>query len=332
MRFASTLNQLKPSRCKSTSIARWRRTQGTTFSGICSMPRIIACRQIRTVLTSSPMKPNAKQIKATFTGQASAALFAIKTFAIAKSYFFAAAIVCLSASAGPIWAQTPDPDDCLSTERILQRYADALGGRAALEGINTRIAEAEALEPSFKPGHPEKRKYVFEWKAPDKVVFKNRTAIFNTFTFKFDGKLLWTTMRGKAVLVGGGGEGNSPFTWMVRIMADPLIFANPTNLYLELKRPRYDFTAAHHYCVLHAVPKANPKGEHILYFDALTGWLRVLEIPYRSGSLFIYFDDYRDVGGVKFPFAITCSVPLGITVRFQKVVHNQPIRDAEFIP
>lgn len=227
--------------------------------------------------------------------------------------------------------QSPDPADCLSTERILQRYVDALGGQPALSAINTRVAEAEALEPSFKPGHPDKRKYVFEWKAPDKVIFKNHTAIFNTFTFKFDGEALWTTMRGKPVLSGGKGQGNSPFTWMIRVMADPLMFAVPRKLYLELKKPRYDFTAEHQYCVLHAVPKANPRCEHILYFDALTGWLRVLEIPYRSGSLFVYFDDYRDVNGVRFPFYISCDIPLGITIRFQKVVHNPPIRDAEFI-
>lgn len=228
-------------------------------------------------------------------------------------------------------AQTPDPDDCLSTERILQRYVDALGGQPALSAIDTRISEAEALEPSFKPGHPDKRKYVFEWKAPDKVIFKNHTAIFNTFTFKFDGESLWTTMRGKPVLSGGKGNGDSPFTWMIRIMADPLMFADPNKLYLEVRKPRYDFTAAHHYCVVHAVPKANPKGEHILYFDALTGWLRVLEIPYQRSSFFAYFDDYRDVNGVKFPFYISCD-PFGISVRFQKVAHNQPIQDAEFIP
>jgi|GEM_PF-2131450 len=248
-----------------------------------------------------------------------------------NAYLILAVSLFLAATGGRASAQTPDPDDCLSTERILQRYVDALGGQAQLNAIDTRTSEAEALEPSFKPGHPEKRKYVFAWKAPDKVVFKNHTAIFNTFTFKFDGESLWTTMRGKPVLAGGKGEGNSPFTWMIRVMADPLMFADPNKLYLELKKPRFDFTDAHNYCVLHAVSKANPKGAHILYFDALTGWLRVLEIPYYSRSLFIYFDDYRDVNGVKFPFYISCD-PLGITVRFQKVVHNLPLRDAEFIP
>jgi len=248
-----------------------------------------------------------------------------------NAYWVLMMVLFLAATGACAWAQTPDPDDCLSAERILQRYVDAIGGQAALSAIDTRTSEAEALEPSYKPGHPDKRKYVFEWKAPDKVIFKKRSLIFNAYTFKFDGKLLWTTMRGKPVLAGGKGEGNSPFTWMVRVMADPLMFADPNKLYLELKKPRYDFSAEHHYCVLHAVPKANPKGEHILYFDALTGWLRVLEIPYQRGSLFIYFDDYRNVDGVKLPFYIYCDNP-GITVRFQKVAHNQPMRDAEFIP
>lgn len=250
-----------------------------------------------------------------------------------SAYWILALVFSFASSAARAQKQTPDPDDCLSTDRILQRYVDALGGQPALSAIDTRISEAEALEPSFKPGYPDKRKYVFEWKAPDKVVFKNHTAIFNTFTFKFDGESLWTTMRGKPVLAGGTIEGNtSPFTWMIRIMADPLMFADPNKLYLGLKKARFDFTDAHHYCVLHAVPKANPNGAHILYFDALTGWLRVLEIPYRSASFFIYFDDYRDVNGVKFPFYISCDIPLGITVRFQKVVHNQPLRDTDFIP
>ena len=222
-----------------------------------------------------------------------------------STYWILVLIFFFASSATRAQAQTPDPDDCLSTERILQRYADALGGQPMLSAVNSRISEAEALEPSFKPGHPDKRKYVFEWKAPDKVVFKNHTAIFNTFTFKFDGEALWIMMRGKPVLSGGKGAGNSPFTWMIRVMADPLMFANPQNLYLELKRPRYDFTAEHHYCIVHAVPKADPRGQHILYFDAVTGWLRVLEIPYRSGSLFIYFDDYRNVGGVNFPFYVS---------------------------
>ena len=110
------------------------------------------------------------------------------------------------------WSQAPDHDDCLSTERILQRYVDALGGQTALGAIDTRTSEADALEPSYKPGHPEKRRYVFQWKAPDKIIFRNHTAIFNTYTFKFDGESLWTTMRGKPVLAGGKREGNSPFT------------------------------------------------------------------------------------------------------------------------
>lgn len=285
---------------------------------MCFLPRIIDCPDVSKVLSSSPMRTCKQPRCGPF-------------LVIGSAYWILVVLLVLASSVARAQSQTPDPDDCLSAERILQRYADALGGRAALEGINTRIAEGEALEPSFKPGHPDKRKYVFKWKAPDKVVFRNHTAIFNTLTFKFDGESLWTTMRGKPVLAGGKGEGNSPFIWMVRIMADPLIFAEPHNLYFELKRPRYDFTAEHHYCVLHAVPKANPKREHILYFDALTGWLRVLEIPYRSGSLFIYFDDYRNVDGVKFPFYVYCDNP-GISFHFQKVAHNQPIRDAEFIP
>ena len=59
-------------------------------------------------------------------------------------------VLILAGNGARAWAQTADPDDCLSTERILRRYVDALGGQAALSAVDTRTSEAEALEPKVK--------------------------------------------------------------------------------------------------------------------------------------------------------------------------------------
>src|SRR5690349_2672444 len=135
----------------------WRSAErifkGTTFCGICFLPRIIACRESSAVLISSSMM--------TCKRPRSARSLAITCGILTM-------VLILAGNGARAWAQTADPDDCLSTERILRRYVDALGGQAALSAIDTRTSEAEALEPSFKPGHPDKRRYIFQWKAPDK--------------------------------------------------------------------------------------------------------------------------------------------------------------------
>ena len=243
-------------------------------------------------------------------------------------WFWSVVVLC----GGHAAAAPQDAEACSSSELVLQRYVDALGGKAALGQVLTRTAEAKVLEPSFKPGHPEHWKYSFEWKSPDKVIFKKSRVILNTAVFKFDGQRLWTKMRGKPIPVGGGGQPDAPFIWMIRLMADPLMFANPDTLYSKVRKADPDFTQEHKYCVLEAIPSEEHQGMHSLFFDAQTGFLRVVQIQYRRGALFIHLDDYRETGGVKFPFHIFCDSPLQITADFQKVKNNPPLHDSDFMP
>jgi len=60
------------------------------------------------------------------------------------------------------------------------------------------------------------------------------------------------------------------------------------------------------------------------YFDALTGFLL------RRGN--IYYDDYREVDGVKLPFKVTddSSYGFGVVVRLNEIKHNVPIDQSKF--
>jgi outer membrane lipoprotein-sorting protein len=74
-----------------------------------------------------------------------------------------------------------------------------------------------------------------------------------------------------------------------------------------------------------------------LYFDAQT-WQLIrsaakVNIPEAGGELEQTNDpsDYRDVDGVKIPFTVLASSPVQtITLRFQKIEHNKPLDDAIF--
>ena len=74
-----------------------------------------------------------------------------------------------------------------------------------------------------------------------------------------------------------------------------------------------------------------------LYFDAQT-WQLVrsvakVNIPEAGGELEQTTDpsDYRDVDGVKIPFTLVMSTPAqSVTIRIQKVEHNKPLDDSIF--
>jgi outer membrane lipoprotein-sorting protein len=74
-----------------------------------------------------------------------------------------------------------------------------------------------------------------------------------------------------------------------------------------------------------------------LYFDAQT-WQLVrsvgkVNVPEAGGEIEQTTDpsDYRDVDGVKIPFTLVMSSPVqSLTIRIQKVEHNKPLDDAIF--
>jgi outer membrane lipoprotein-sorting protein len=73
-----------------------------------------------------------------------------------------------------------------------------------------------------------------------------------------------------------------------------------------------------------------------MYFDAQTGLLvrrdEEVETPTGAMPLEIYFEDYREVDGVKLPFTLIRSNPSGrTTIKVTEVKDNATIDDAKFM-
>ena len=235
---------------------------------------------------------------------------------------------------------------CSSPETVLQRYIDALGGKAAIESLHTRKARAEEFEPySFKPQDTATYSYEFKWKAPNKVTVKSIHSVtmlkivpvpFNSTTFIFDGST-WSDFRGRALPPQRNEQTwrkrlmfDYPHNAMRRVAADPIMIARPNELFSSYELAN-DLATDPGVCVI-AARGIDGRLDH-LHFDALTGLLRTWELqmvqPRNSFYLTFRFDDYQQVGTVKFPFKLYVNY-YKATFHYKDVKHNVDLPDSDF--
>ena len=263
----------------------------------------------------------------------------------------------------PAAAQSnPSATQCSSPEVILQHYVTALGGEAAIQGIQTSEIETEETRPAtFKPTSLDHNRWKFKWKAPNKVQVKQMSPPFGitimprlpSSTFMFDGQA-WSNYRGRVShnedrvpplrrsLRAKYPYNDYPQNMMNRVVADPLMIARSGDLYSSFTADS-DFTASPGYCILHATgpDEFGYRRLDTLYFDAESGLLKSWRIQARSrlqanfseqSDFFKFqFDDYRQVDAVKIPFSIYFSF-YKANFHFTKVRFNQQLPDAEFTP
>jgi hypothetical protein len=74
--------------------------------------------------------------------------------------------------------------------------------------------------------------------------------------------------------------------------------------------------------------------QDILYFDAVSGLLKTWKIqtgfPPQNTLVQFQFDDYRQVGAIKFPFHVYFDFN-ETTFRYTSVVQDEPLVDSEFL-
>jgi len=77
-----------------------------------------------------------------------------------------------------------------------------------------------------------------------------------------------------------------------------------------------------------AIPESgNPEK---LYFDSETGFLSRRDVVYGKTPVQHYFEDYREVDGIKLPFVIRSEGPVRVITRLKDIQHNIPIDDEKF--
>jgi hypothetical protein len=226
------------------------------------------------------------------------------------------------ASAAPAAAAAATPEAPLPTvEQVLDKYVEAIGGRAALAAVTTRHVKGSRVNADGTVVPTE----IYQ-KAPDKVFTAVNYPNFSFFS-AFNGTDGW------AQDSRGSGEITKELLVLTKRDAEFFFGARLAQLYTNLKLAGKQKVGEQEAYVVNAT---SPEGTtETLFFDTATGLLiqRRLEVKSVLGSypFQIKYDDYRQVDGVRLPFSLHWSRP-GIqwSRKITEVKHNVSVEDAKF--
>jgi photosynthetic reaction center cytochrome c subunit len=215
-------------------------------------------------------------------------------------------------------------DEKLPTvDQILDHYVTALGGKAAMEKLKTRVTKGTQTSANGASGSLE----IYQT-APNKrlAVLTMPNGVFQT---GYDGKVGWSkNPRGQSELQGEQ-------LAQLKVFSDFYSALHLKDLYPEMVVSGKEKIGDASVWVM--VSAVSDKRIEKLYFDTQTGLLlRVSGLtltPLARIPDQMDFADYREVDGVKLPFSITQSAinpTAGWTRRIAEVKHNVPIDDARF--
>lgn len=213
-----------------------------------------------------------------------------------------------------------------SAAQIFDRYVEALGGRAALEKIKSRVMKGK-IELSLMPGLS--APFEVQAKAPNKEVSGFELGGFGAIREGYDGKVAWSLAPFQGVKEKTGAE-------LARVQRTKLF---PRELRMREGYTRWEAKGAAKVdtvdaWVIEAAPKEG-KPDH-LYFDQKSGLLlreeSIIEGPAGEMTFQVDFGDYRAVDGVKLPFRMKVPKPVEVAleIRFDEVKQNVEIADTAF--
>ena len=222
------------------------------------------------------------------------------------------------------------PDSLPAVEAILNKYVEAVGGKRALEGIQTRVTEATLLRPKLV--NPSGKPLAIEiyQKAPDKFLAVV-TGVDGSVTYQgYNGKVGWvktpTLQR----------ELTNVELAQVKQQTDLYKELNLKDQFSNLKVVNKQKIGERDVFVVEGVNKIGKTEK--LFFDAETGLL-VRRVDFNKTMLGADpvqtdFFDYREVNGVKLPFTVQISYldnnHYGTTRKVSQIRHNVPVDDAKF--
>lgn len=215
-------------------------------------------------------------------------------------------------------------------EKVLERYVEAIGGRARLEKLTSRVIEGE-VEISAVPGTFALRVCA---KAPDKQLSVITIPDFGELREGYDGTNGWVKnpMQGLA---------DRPAAELPKVRRDAQFHRELQyqKIYPDLAVKGVDRTGPEPLVIAESRPDA--KSLERLYFSQTTGLLvrQDSEFEGQNGrvSATAAFEDYREVdGGVRLPHAIRITaqsaggMEMSLKLSVKSVKHNVPLDDAEF--
>lgn len=198
--------------------------------------------------------------------------------------------------------------------RILDKYVQARGGKAALEKLSTRVSKGRMEMTNVGlSGTAE----LYE-KAPNKAILIINFPGLGIMQRGYDSRDGWwqDSMMGYIKLTGDG---------LIRARREADFYR--------------DINIKEHYPLLAfgGKEKVGDRDAYVLWGGDLGTDLDKLYFDVQTGLLlrksYIYYEDYREVDGVKLPFTIReeSSLGFGFVFKVTEVKHNVAIDDAKFV-
>jgi hypothetical protein len=205
----------------------------------------------------------------------------------------------------------------------LDRYTEALGGKATVESVTTRVAKGSLEMPDVGTvGTIET--YA---KAPNKILMVMNLSGLEART-GFNGSVGWVQEFGITLRRVEGAElaamkRDADFYREVKLkdLFSKMTFAGKTTV------------DGHDTYVIEAIPPEG--GSEKWYFDTQTGLMIRSEAERAAeqgfNSIQTSFEQYRKVDGINLPFTLRQTLTGGkLIIRLNQVTHNVPINDALF--
>lgn len=228
-----------------------------------------------------------------------------------------------AASTKPAAAQTAAK--LPTADQLFAKYVQAIGGQQAYRKLTSRVGRGTFAIPAAGLNAAVE---IYQ-KAPNKIVTLINLPGFGAVTQGYDGKIAFDQQPTSGLRELSGKE-----LAKRRRQAD---FYNDLNLKQQYPKAIVVGVETVGTAEAYRVDATTPEGDiEKLYFDKVTGLLvrkdEASETPEGLIPTQSYFEDYRTVDGIKYPFVSRITSPaVGvITVTLTELKHNVPVDDAKF--
>jgi zinc protease len=217
------------------------------------------------------------------------------------------------------------PTGALPTvDQILDKYVQAIGGKAAIQKQTSRVSKGTFDIPAMGAGGP----ITIYSKAPNKTLLVIEIAGFGTIQQAFNGTVGWAQepQSGLRELTGtelAAAKREGEFYSDIKIK----------EMFTKLTVTGKAKVGSNEAYVIDAVPTAGEPQK--MYFDTQSGLMLRMDVtqegPQGKVPFEIYFENYKEVDGIKMPFLMRRNSPaISFTITLEEVKHNVPIDDAKF--
>ena len=237
---------------------------------------------------------------------------------------FALAAVALGQGA-PKPAADSKPAALLTADQIVDKYVQAIGGKAAIEKQTSRVSKGSFEIAAFGASGT----FDAYAKAPNKTVTIINVAGFGVVQEGYDGKVAWAQDPQSGLREKSGAE-----LATAKLEAEFFRDSKIKQLYPKIVVKGKDKVNDKEVYVLEATPVES--SVETWYFDAQTGFMLRLDAeregPQGKQAVQSFMDNYKEVDGIKLPFNLRQVTPqFTIDIKIEEVKHNVPIEDRKSV-